>query len=376
MSLTQKTFLSLFCLVILNMGCSRHEGSGQVPNDTDPGYQGVKSLCQVAPVDDQSSMAFLQKHNLIEALSNQGIQGWIHGSLPEQGLFVFTWRNPENFFENIQLPIQSEDEQWLESLSQLNRHDRVMIKGELMAPGAPLPHIKITHLEVTQPYQGPAQEMGHTKELGPLPPEILQGNEIVAQVHISVDGGRVIVIEKEGRMIPVFNRRPDLARQLYRNDKIFLKYIVRQAPNHPVHLEVDITRSNPIEVVSQIACRHGQSIELSGELVMFPQSPQINRNIFALRTRDPEGIIQNYTFITANLHTEQGIQDFIEINNYLQNEWDRQSDFAVYDGNKYINPRLRVRAKGLKNLTSPFQANPQIIVDELEVNWVWVPSSN
>jgi hypothetical protein len=203
-------------------------------------------------------------------------------------------------------------------------------------------------------------------ELGPLPASILNGREMVTKVHIAVDGGAVLVVEKDGWTIPVFNPEPDLAADLYRNDKIFLKYVVRQNPSRPPHLEVDLNRTEPIEVVSRMVCGHGDGIELNGPLVMFPKSPQITLNVFALRTEDQEGIQQNFTFLTPSNGQDMG--DFFLVNRLLQQAWDEAIASAAYDRNKFINRSLRVHARGLKNVISPAQANPQIILNEIFIN--------
>jgi len=360
----------VFIALICTLGACSDFKEASKPTD---GYQGPKSLCLLSnDKEDPSSNApnskdLIEEFGLREKLASEGLVGWIHGSIHDESLYVFTWRRPDNFFVNIQFPMSSFDVKVLGELKQLKRHDRVRIFGEFMAPNAPLTHIQVRTVEMVEPYLGPEIPNNEVKEYGALPQEILDGREVVTKVHVSADGGAVLVIEYKDQMIPVYNPNPVLARGLYRNDKIFLKYTVRKTPNRPTHLEVDVNRSNPIEVVSQIACRHDQVVELEGLLVMFPKSPQIKMNVFALRTEDSDGVKQNYTFLVPDMDTQAGIEEFFAMNEILQDSWDEMIEFAVDDRNKFLNERISVRVRGRHNVISPAQANPQIIVDEIIV---------
>ena len=106
---------------------------------------------------------------------------------------------------------------------------------------------------------------------------------------------------------------------------------------------------------------------MEGHLVMFPKSPQITLNVFALRTEDFEGIKQNYTFLVPDMHSEKGMEEFFAMNKMLQNSWDEMIEFAVDDRNKFLNEMITVRVRGRHNVISPAQANPQIILDEIVI---------
>lgn len=353
----------LIALTFTLAACSDFQGTSDPVEDIS--YQGPKSLCLLEAIEEKPSKDLIAEFGLLEKLANEGLVGWIHGSIHAESLYVFTWRRPDNFFENIQFPISSFDEKVLEDLKQLKRHDRVRIFGEFMAPNAPLTHLQVRAVEMVEPYVGPEIPNGEIKDYGALPKEISEGREVITKVHVSADGGAVLVIEHKDQMIPVFNPKPVLARGLYRNDKIFLKYTVRKTPNRPPHLEVDVTRSNPIEVVSQIACRHDQTVELEGHLVMFPKSPQITLNVFALRTVDFENVKQNYTFLVPDMSSEEGMEKFFAMNEILQKSWNEMIEFAVDDRNKFLNEMISVRVRGRHNVISPAQANPQIIIEKI-----------
>ena len=178
----------------------------------------------------------------------------------------------------------------------------------------------MTSLEMIKAYDGPQQDYEYDSE---LPQSILDGNEMVAKVHIVANGGSVLVVEKGDRVIPVFNDQPDRVRDLFRNDKIRLKYQVQVFPQRPVHLALDNSVESPVQVLESIADGHGETIELTGPLVMFPKSPQIKFNVFALRTQDSDQISRNFTIVNFSV-----IDLFFAIRDQLQSLWDQHVSTA------------------------------------------------
>ncbi len=287
-----------------------------------------------------------------------GLKGWVHAAVKDQFLFVFTWRQPNNFFINVQLPMSSTDTKILESLSQLKRHDEIFIQGDFFKNESPLQHINVTSLEITKPYTGPGSDYVYESE---VPLEIMNNNKMIAEVHIVTNGGAVLVVEYQDRILPVLVPRPEFTRQLYRGDKIELSYLVKTALNRPPHLILNTNSPEPIRMIEQIACGHNEPIELEGSLVMFPQSPQIMFNVFALRTRDAEGIEREYTLVNFENSTL-----FTEIRRRLQGSWDIMSEYARNDRNKLLNERILVKVKGIKNVMAGDQANPQILINDIK----------
>ena len=62
-------------------------------------------------------------------LKGPGVTGWIHGAVHDRGLYVFTYRNPKNFFDYIEMSLLTKDPQIQEKLTTLNRHDKILVKG-------------------------------------------------------------------------------------------------------------------------------------------------------------------------------------------------------------------------------------------------------
>lgn len=293
-----------------------------------------------------------------EQLKTTGLGGWVHASVQDQLLMVFTWRRPGNFFVNVQLPMASKDPVILQQLSELNRHDQIVIKGEFFKNEAPIKHINVTELKIVKPYQGLSGDYEYDAD---LPKEIMSQTRMIAKVHIVANGGRVLVVETGDRVFPVFNEKPELVKDLFRNDKIELNYRVRLLPQRPSHLELDTTHAEPVRVIEEIAQGHGQPFTLTGPLVMFPQSPQIKFNVFAIRQEDNDGIRRNYTVVNFS-----DFELFEKIRMKLQEAWTANEPSATYDRNKFINRKIMVTVKGTKNLVSPVQANPQILPDRIE----------
>ena len=291
-------------------------------------------------------------------LKGDGIGGWVHAAVHDEQMFVFTWRRPGNFFVNIQLPMSSKDPAIIQRLLKLERHDQIILKGEFFKNDAPLKHINVTELKMVKEYTGPSEPYQYDPT---LPAEIMNGTSLIAKVHIVANGGAVLVVETGDRVIPVFNPKPELVRDLFRNDKIEIQYRVRIFPQRPSHLELDVLAAEPVRVMEEIAEGHGEEFTMTGALVMFPQSPQIKFNVFALRQEDADGISRNFTIVNF-----QNIDLFLKIREELQKAWDSAPQSATYDRNKYINRKIQVTVKGVKNLVAPDQANPQIMPEKFE----------
>ncbi len=343
----RKTFL--LTLFIIQSLALHALGQGHQTPPAEP----TEETCQSQVPGEEIDMGCIE-----EQLTTSGLGGWVHASVKDQLLLVFTWRRPGNFFINVQLPMFSKDPVILEKLSQLRRHDQIFIKGEFFKNDAPINHINVTELEVVKAYDGPLDQFEYDPK---LPDSITSGNKLIGKVHIVANGGSVVVVEVGDRVFPVFNEKPELARDLYRNDKIELSYNVQFLPQRPSHLSVDTEAPEPIRVLEKIVEGHGEPIVLTGPLVMFPESPQIIFNVFALRTEDQEGVSRNFTIVNFD-----DFNLFFAIREKLQKVWDEQAATSEYDRNKYINRKIQVTVTGTKSVVSPNQANPQVVPIAIE----------
>lgn len=294
-------------------------------------------------------------------LQGGGLEGRIHGSVEGQDILVFTWRHPDNFFINVQLPIFSKDPTLQEQLKQLKRHDRIRVKGSFNWRKAPIRHIVAREIVLVDPWL--SAETGTTKPYQPgIIEEVLSSTQLLVKVHSVANEGFVLVAEYKDRVFPVINTTPELLDGLYRNDFINISYKVRSFPNQPIHLELEAPEKKPVQVVERIVNGHGQTFDFSGPLVMFPKSPQIKFNIFAIQQESSTGLVRNFT-LTTDFNKDPSFDLFQKIRKDLQTIWDNHSSQAYFYRNRLVNENIWIRVRGVKNVVSPVQANPQIYIN-------------
>jgi hypothetical protein len=188
-------------------------------------------------------------------------------------------------------------------------------------------------------------------------PEDLRGkdNELFL-VHAVHAGGKILVVEHKDVVLPVYVQRPELTAKLARNDVVRLWIEIRSEPDKPVHLQLrDVEQ--PVEVVESVMQMHGKPALVEGPLVLFPQSPQVRFNVFAVLQKLPGGLQRQFTL--ANFENQE---TFDQIREKLQKAWDSAPE-AVSGRNKLISKKIRVRARGKFNEVDANQANVQILVE-------------
>lgn len=292
-------------------------------------------------------------------LEGSGLAGSVHGAVGRDSVFVFTWRHPDNFFVNIQFPMTSMDPLIQVELLSLQRHDRVTLRGKFIAAKAPIQHIEVTEILAIDKWAGLGSDIKFDHQTK-IEQDIVPKSSLIVKVHAVVNGGSVLVVEYGDLVVPVFNRRPELAANLFRNDKIRLEYTSFIGGGQTRHLAVDEKSAQPICLLERIQEGAGEPITLTGSLVKFPQSPQIRFDVFALRTEDSDGIQRNYTLLNFDFDAFKLIREKIGA------AWDKHQMMAIYDRNKFLNPRLKITAKGTKAVFTPNQANPQILLESAD----------
>lgn len=296
-------------------------------------------------------------------LKGEGLTGEIHGASADSKLFVLTYRNPNDFFDNIQLPLTSESTEILSLLSHIKRHQFYIVKGNFISNKAPIKHINITSLQLSKDYvseldQMPYQYKGDLNDLN-------SKTEFIGRVHAKGSDGKMLVMEYKDRIIPVFVTEASslkIVNELYRGDLVKLKYTIRSEPYAPTHLSLAKTQSLPpnilpIELLESLVKSHGNPIAKMGSLIKFPKSPQINVNIYALLVEDSGGTTIQYTL--ANLDSPE---IFKQVREKLEKMWNENLVGIENDRNKLVNRKLLVHAKGISNMVNAGQANPQIII--------------
>jgi hypothetical protein len=293
-----------------------------------------------------------------ELKAGKAVEGEIHGAYPELQLYVFTYRNPKNFFEFVEVSLIAPTPQLGSTLRGLQRHDRVRIKGELMDNRSPQLHVELQSVEVVKKFEAKPPIPPYEYEAN-IPQDLRDKESALFLVHAVNAGGQILVVEYKDTVLPIYVRRPELTRTLARNDLVRLAYEVRTEPAKPVHLRLREDAAQPVEVVESVMAMHGKPASVEGALVLFPQSPQVRFNVFAVLQKLPGDMQRQYTL--ANFENQE---TFDRIREKLQRAWDAAGpDSAVSGRNKLISTKVRVRATGKFNETDPNQANVQIVLD-------------
>lgn len=293
-------------------------------------------------------------------LTTSGVQGWIHASIADQGLYVFTYRTPGHFFDYVEMTLVPSTSGAAQILKTLGRHDLVKIKGKFLKIPSPQKHISAAAIELvtkfksdypTEPYQYQVK----------IPDDLLKVTNALFFVHAIGGDGHILVTEYKDVVLPVAVKNGDLTKNLYRNDLVRLNIKIIKTPNGPMHLTLDESTQNPIQVIDAIKDKNGKPADVEGVLVMFPKSPEIITTVFAVGEDLDGGAHRQYTILNmTNPDTFQKIHDF------LQKEWDKFPGEYTNGRNKLFSKRIRVRVKGTFNEVDPSQANPQIFVDSTD----------
>lgn len=284
------------------------------------------------------------------------VEGEIHGAYPDLQQYVFTYRDADDFFDFVEVSLIAATPAVAERLATLRRHDRVRIEGALADNRSAQMHVEVRSLEVVTKYQASPDVPPYEYEAA-VPADLEGKDSELFLVHAVNAGGAVLVVERGDVVVPVFVRRPELTRELARNDVVRLRYELRRRPDRPVHLELaDVER--PVEVVDSVTALHGRPADVEGALVMFPRSPQVRFDVFAVLQELPGGTQRQYTLVNFDDSAR-----FAAIREKLAAAWTAAGpDAAVSGRNKLISTKVRVRAKGMFNQIDPNQANAQIVL--------------
>lgn len=320
-----------------------------------------------APAESRPSASLrgFSRAALEQALRGDGLRGWVHGARASQAQWVLTYRDPEDFFHFLEFGIVPGDEAVARRLATWGRHDRVTVWGEIL--DYPQLHLRVTAVERNEPYEG-FGNAGFTPAFDPrrdLAPE----GRVMAKVHAVDPEGPALVVEIGDAVVPV--RVPaSLAQglaELARGDTLDLRYRVASHPGAPLHLALPPDDPRPWTVVVPIRAGHGAPIVVEGALVRFPRSPQIAFDVFAVEVIDEHGLATNYTLVNF-----EDPELFAAVRERLGAAWHEHEATTRPARNRFVNPQLRVRVRGTKNVVDPNQANPQVLLDSIDdVEFAW-----
>ena len=312
------------------------------------------STCEYHPEAYQG----LEIDKLTQELNSTGLIGRVHGAADTSQMFVMSVREPDNFFSHREFSLVPTSEPTSTTLNRLNRHDLVCVRGDLLANPSPQKHIALNTIEVMEEWQQP--EFTPYERQTDLPAKLKKQSSFVGKVHAIGEGGKILVMGYEDLVLPMYVTDTKYTQDLYRGDIVKLNYQLQSYPQRPLHLQLDTTVEQPIEMIDAIATWHDRPQTLIGSLVKFPQSPQLKFDVYALEV-DTQGIKRYFTLINF-----EDMAKFEDIRQKLAKIWDENANTAKSGRNMLINPNVTIEATGLGNIISPEQANPQILLESAE----------
>ena len=306
--------------------------------------------------------------------SEDGLTGWVHGSASQMGYYVFTYRSedkedPMAFFKAEEFSLVSRDPEIQQLLSTLKRHDKISLKGQIIPSRSPLRHISVSSLKIIEPYKKRPFDYEYKTKLETQNGEIL---ELFGKIHTVIADGKALVFEYGDLVVPVFvdPSLHGLTSDFYRNDKVALSVRAVKGPRRPLHFYLNKNAETPFKVIDRIKNCHGVTTELKGQLVKFDKSPQINRDIYAVKITDRNNVERNFTFFPdvsfSNPPTKEESEKFMSIFSKISAKvtkaWEENKDSAELARNHSVNPLIRISVSGRMNIVSKTQANPQIYI--------------
>jgi hypothetical protein len=306
-------------------------------------------------VYDPEAYRGLELSKLSKELTNSGLIGSIHGAVGQSQLYVLSVREPDDFFTHREFSLLPKAAS-LDILNRVKRHDRLCIRGNFIENPSPQKHIAVNSIKLLESWQQPESFPPYQHKVD-IPKQLQDRNSFIGKVHAISEDGRVLVVEYEDGVIPIFVTATEYTQGLYRGDIIKLTYNIQPYPSQPTHLQLDTTADKPLEVIDAIATWNGKQQTLTGSLVKFPQSPQIKFDVYAIEV-DTQGVKRYFTLVNFD-----NIEEFDNIRHKLAKIWDENAATATSGRNMLINPKVTLEARGSINIISPEQANPQILLD-------------
>jgi hypothetical protein len=250
------------------------------------------------------------------------------------------------------------------TLASFSRHDKVRVKGSFILNPSPQKHIAVVSIELVKKYESAYPSQPYQYDAS-IPGELLTKKKATFLIHAVAEEGHVLVVEYRDAVIPMFAPDNSLVKELSRNDIVQFKYVVRERPGNPVHLEINKEAHRPVKLIESIKDINGKPAKVEGVLVLFPKSPEIRLNVFAVLLETKDNFNRQFTIVNF-----ENPEIFRSAREKLQNAWDRHPGEYINGRNKLISKKLRVRVKGTYNQVAANQANPQILIaspDDVEI---------
>ena len=297
--------------------------------------------------------------NLGNELEKTGLLGEIHGAVPEENMFVLSVRDPDNFFKFQNFSVIPGNQKTQEILKEVRRHDQVCLQGKLVDNPSPQPHIVVKSAVIMESWDGLAGYENYEYQAD-IPAELKYKNNATFKVHAINNEGKILVVEYKDKVLPIFVQNTELTKDLYRGDLIDISYKIQTWPMEPTHLNLNLNTESPIKIVDQLVKQHETERKLRGNLVKFPQSPQIKFDVYAIEVIT-QGLPRYYTLVNF-----EDAKEFEKIREKLTTIWNNKLDTVQTGRNFLVNPNIIIEAEGKINMISPQQANPQILLENAD----------
>jgi hypothetical protein len=312
---------------------------------------------------EATANAKIDTQALNKCLEAEGLSLEVHGIVGQNGLFVVTFRNPENFFDFLHLSLIPNTRETRQIITTLKRHDVITVKGFIdFTLESPQPHIKASSIMRT--FSNPESEtMGDYTYQTQIPTELNNLKTLFAKVHAVFDEGKILVIEYKDAVLPVFvdEKFLNFTKNLYRGDLIEIDFTIQRQPRRPVHLNLREDSEKPVRLQRSVVKGHGEQITLTGKLLRFPKSPMVQFPVFAIDVEIASGITLPHTVLSFTNPTL-----FRAFREKCQKIWEQFPQSIRNVRNKLINDSISLKVKGTYNMIDPGQANPQIVIESLE----------
>ncbi|MGE3974385.1 MAG: hypothetical protein AB7F59_07670 [Bdellovibrionales bacterium] len=310
-----------------------------------------------------SASAQIVPPEIVRQLEMTGLNALVHGADAERGLYVFTYNVPGDFFKRYEFSLLATTMAQKELVKTFNRGDRIFVQGRLGSQPTPQPHVYATEIKLLEKYNpGIESPAGSHQKVTKLPDDLRDKTDFVGQVHAVIGNGLVLVMEYKEVIIPLVVNEPVYTRELFRGDVIRVAFTLQTAPGRPTHIILKSAQEaggTPVQVLERLVDRHDKIKTLEGRLVLFPKSPTINRDVWAIEEDLGYGLARYSTLVNFT-EVGGGFPELEKIDQKMRALWDSDRQAVFHGRNKFIHTKVRIRATGKMTVFTPNQANAQI----------------
>lgn len=293
--------------------------------------------------------------------SPEGLAGTLHGKTPDRqgNPVVLTVRDPDDFFAARQLTLIPSSPDSAETLNLAKRNDMVCIRGSLAPFGGDQIHVTVSEVDFLEPFSDRYPDLPPYAYSGPNPEDLPPQGELKARIHSAE--AELLVVEVGDRIMPVaVPQGMDISPLPWRFDTVTMNFRKAPMPGGITHL---VLAGPALAITASLRADHGKATTVEGNLAVFPKSPLISRDTYAISRVDGDGFETTFTLVNLD---DRAV--FEAAQKKLADAWlTAENSGAITRGrNHFLNPTVRISVTGTLNVVSAAQANPQVIVSSPE----------